>query len=89
MRIIANLIYFLLFLVLAFAVMFLGGVSGVAGTFYIMVEPGDIERNLTTAIAVLVSLWLLIIILRHHNKKIIKRNKRLKLEAAEQGSTNE
>ena len=54
-----------------------------AGTFYLMVEPGEIKSNLTTGIAVLTGLWLLIIILRHYNKKIIKRNKRLKLEAAE------
>ncbi|MCK5665908.1 MAG: hypothetical protein KAI17_20610 [Thiotrichaceae bacterium] len=83
MRIIASLIYFLLFLVLAVAAMFLGGVSGVAGTFYVMVEQGDTQTNLAIVITPLVLLWLLIIILRQHNKKIIKRNKRLKLEAAE------
>ncbi len=83
MRIITNLIYFLLFPVLAVGAMFLGGVSGVAGTFYVMVEQGDTQTNLAMVIAPLVLLWLLIIILRHHNKKIIKRNKLLKLEAAE------
>ncbi len=83
MRIIAKLIYFLLFPVLAVGAMFLGGVSGVAGTFYVMVEQGDTQTNLAMVIAPLVLLWLLVIILRHHNKKIIKRNKLLKLEAAE------
>lgn len=83
MSIIAKIIYFLLFLVLAFTAMFLGGVSGVAGTFFLMVSPGDIESNLTTAIAALTGIWLLVIILRHYNKKTIKRNKQLKLEAAE------
>ncbi|MCU7940233.1 MAG: hypothetical protein KZQ64_07220 [gamma proteobacterium symbiont of Bathyaustriella thionipta] len=83
MHIIASLIYFLLFIVLAFIAMFLGGVTGVAGTFYLMVEPGDIEKNLNTAIAVLVSLWILIIMLRQQNKKVIKRKKQLKLDAAE------
>ena len=83
MRIIAKLIYFLLFPVLAVGAMFLGGVSGVAGTFYVLVEQGDTQTNLAMVIAPLVLLWLLIILLRRHNKKIIKRNKLLKLEAAE------
>ncbi len=81
MRIILSLIYFIIFLAMAFAAMFLGGVFGVAGTFYLMVEPGDLEANLTKAMAALGLLWLLVIILRRHNKKIIKRN--LKLKAAE------
>ncbi|MCU7819597.1 MAG: hypothetical protein KZQ56_05025 [gamma proteobacterium symbiont of Lucinoma myriamae] len=68
---------------LAFAAMFLGGVSGVAGTFYLLVEAGDIRSNLTTVISGLSALWLLVVILRHYNKKAIKRNKQLKLEAAE------
>lgn len=83
MRIIANIIYFLIFLALAISAMFLGGVSGVAGTFLLMVEPGDIQSNVTTALTVLVCFWLLVVILRRHNKKIIKRNKQLKLEATE------
>ena len=74
MRIIVNLIYFIMFLIMAFVAMFLGGVSGVSGTFYLMVEPGDLEANLTKAISVLVMIWLLVLLLRHQNKKIIKRN---------------
>ncbi|MCN4143739.1 MAG: hypothetical protein LC437_01270 [Thiohalomonas sp.] len=53
----------------AFIAMFLGAVSGVAGTFYLLVEAGDIESNLTIAIATLTALWLLVVILRHYNKK--------------------
>lgn len=64
---------------LAFIAMFLGGVSGVAGTFYLLVEPGDIQTNLTKAIIVLALVWLLVVILRRHNKKIIKRNKQQQL----------
>ena len=74
MRIIVNLIYFIMFLIMAVIAMFLGGVSGVAGTFYLMVEPGDLEVNLTKAISTLVMIWLLVLLLRHQNKKIIKRN---------------
>ncbi len=81
MRILFNLVYFLFFIVLAFVAMFLGGVSGVAGTFYLMVEPGDLEANLIKAIAVLSLLWLLVVILRRHNKKIIKHNRKLQLDA--------
>ena len=75
MHIIFNFIYFLVFLVLAFSAMFLGGVSGVAGTFYLMSEPGDMRQNLTLAIVVLSAVWLIILMLRSHNKKVIKRNK--------------
>jgi len=74
MRIIVNLIYFIVFLIMAMIAMFLGGVSGVAGTFYLMVEPGDLDANLTKVISVLVMIWILVILLRHQNKKIIKRN---------------
>ncbi len=81
MRILFGLIYFIIFLVLAFAAMFLGGVFGVAGTFYLMVEPGDLEANLTKAMTALGLLWLLVVVLRRHNKKIIKRNLRLKAAA--------
>ena len=75
MHIIFNFIYFLVFLVLAFSAMFLGGVSGVAGTFYLMSEQGDMRQNLTLAIVLLISVWLIILMLRSHNKKVIKRNK--------------
>ena len=80
MRIIFNLVYFIVFLVMAVAVMFVGGVVGTAGTFYLMVEPGDIEANLTKAVSILVAVWFLVLLLRSRNKKIIKRNKREKLE---------
>ena len=80
MRIIYNLIYFIVFLGLAFIAMFLGGVSGVAGTFFIMVEPGELEENLTKAISILVVLWLLVLVLRHQNKKVIKRKKREQID---------
>jgi len=80
MRIIFNLIYFIVFLVLALAAMFLGGVSGVAGTFYVMVEPGDLEANLIKVGSILTLTWLIVLFLRHHNKKIIKRNKQKKMQ---------
>ena len=60
MRIIFYLIYFIVFLAMAIVAMFLGGVSGVAGTFYLLVEPGDIETNLTQAISILLLIWLLV-----------------------------
>lgn len=84
MRIIGKLFYFLFyavfFSILAFTAMFLGGISGTAGTFYIMSGQGDMQQNLTIAIASLSVLWLIIIMLSHHNKKVIKRNKLLTLE---------
>ena len=83
MRIIGNIIYFFVFIIMAFSAMFLGGVSGVAGTFYIMVDDGDLEANLTKVISLLVLSWLLIVMLRYRNKKIIKRNK-LEMQEAEQ-----
>ena len=93
MRIIYHLIYFIVFLVMAMVVMFLGGVSGVAGTFYLLVEQGDIESNLTQAISILLLIWLLVVFLRYHNKRIIKRNKLLQQEAegkeGQKGGTNE
>ncbi|MCK5647502.1 MAG: hypothetical protein KAI22_01370, partial [Gammaproteobacteria bacterium] len=75
MRIIFYLIYFIVFLAMAIVAMFLGGVSGVAGTFYLLVEPGDPETNLTQAISILLLIWLLVVFLRNHNKRVIKRNK--------------
>ncbi len=80
MRIIFNLVYFIIFLALAFIAMFLGGVSGVAGTFYILVEPGELEANLIKATSILAFVWLLVMILRQQNKKVLKRRK---LEALE------
>ncbi len=65
---------------LAMLVMFLGGLSGVAGTFYIMVEAGDLQANLSKAIAVLLIVWLVVVFLRNRNKRAIKRIKRLAKE---------
>ncbi len=80
MKIILNISYFLVFLMLAMLVMFLGGLSGVAGTFYVMVEPGDLQANLSKASALLIIVWLLILFLRNRNKRGIKRIKRLAKE---------
>ncbi len=92
MRIIFYLIYFIVFLAMAIVAMFLGGVSGVAGTFYLLVEPGDPETNLTQAISILLLIWLLVVFLRNHNKRVIKRNKVLQQEAGlkegQRGSSN-
>ncbi len=83
MRFIGLFIYFWIFLALAIVVMFLGGLSGVVGTFYVMVEQGDLKDNLTTVITILVLIWCLLMVLRYYNKKAIKKNKLLKLEATE------
>ncbi len=81
MRFIGKLFYFLFyalfFSIFAFIAMFLGGVSGTASTFYIMIEKGDMQQNLTIAIAALSVLWLIVIMLSSHNKKVLKRNKLL------------
>jgi len=83
MRIIGAVIYFLLFLVLAIGAMFVGGVAGVVGTFHAMVQPGDLQSNLITIVSILSLLWLLLMVLRYYNKKVIKTNKQQALEAAE------
>lgn len=69
-----KILYLMVFLIMALAAMFLGGLSGVAGSFYLMVEPGNVQTNLTMLIAILVPLWLLVIVLRRHNKKVLKQN---------------
>lgn len=93
MRIIFYFIYFIVFLAMAIVAMFLGGVSGVAGTFYLLVEQGDLQANLTQAISILLLIWLLVLFLRNHNKRVIKRNKILMQEAglqeSQKGSDNE
>ena len=81
MHIMFNVFYFIVFLILAVAVMFVGGVSGVAGAFYLMIEPGSVQDNLFLGLAVLLTFLLVIMLLRKHNKKIIRRNKRLAQEA--------
>lgn len=75
MRIILGFIYFIIFIILATGAMFLGGVSGVSGTFYLMVEPGDLEMNLIKMMTILVGIWILVVFLRSSNKRAIKRNK--------------
>ncbi len=88
MRILFYLIYIPIFLALAIGAMFFGGVSGVAGTLYLMVEPGDMQTNITQALSVLTLVWLLILLLRQQNIKVMKRNKRLKLEAEEKNQVD-
>lgn len=83
MRILLNIIYFFIFLILAFAAMFLGGLSGVAGTFYLMVKEGTIQDNLVMGIVALLVGLLLVLILRDQNKKVMKRRQH-ELEAAQQ-----
>ena len=67
-------------MILAIAVMFLGGVSGVAGTFYVLVEKGEVEDNLLMVSAVLLITWLVLLLLRGHNKRVLKRNQQQALE---------
>ncbi len=83
MRFIGMFIYFWIFLALAIVVMFLGGLSGVVGTFYVMVEQGDLKENLKIVTTILVLVWLLLMVLRYYNKKAIKKNKLLKRKTAE------
>jgi hypothetical protein len=52
--------------------MFVGGISGVASTFYIMVEEGDMTTNLLMLIGTLLVSLLIIMLLRDYNKKILK-----------------
>ncbi len=75
MRILANFIYVIFFMVLAIGAMFLGGVAGVTGAFYTMVVAGNTQENLITVISILSLLWLLFMVLRYVNKKAIKRNR--------------
>ena len=83
MRILTNILFFIVFLAMALAAMFVGGLSGVAGSFYLMVEPGDVSTNLTILIAVLIPVWLLVIVLRWHNKKVLKQKARQQAEEKE------
>ncbi len=75
MKYILKFLYFIIFMLLAIAVMFLGGVSGVAGTFYVLVEKGDVEHNLIIVSAALLVTWLVVLLLRGHNKRVLKRKK--------------
>lgn len=80
MRILLKLLYFLLFLLLAFAAMFLGGVSGVAGSFYLMVKEGTIEDNLMIGITALLVSLVIVWILRGQNKKVMRQRQALEQE---------
>lgn len=80
MKYILKFLYFIIFMILAIAVMFLGGVSGVAGTFYVLVEKGEVEDNLLMVSAVLLITWLVLLLLRGHNKRVLKRNQQQALE---------
>ncbi len=75
MKFILKFFYFIIFMVLAIAVMFLGGVSGVAGTFYVLVEKGDVEHNLIIVSAALLLTWLVVVLLRGRNKRVLRRKK--------------
>jgi uncharacterized protein HemY len=83
MRFIFNFIYFILFSILAIIVLFAGGIFGVAGTFYLMVESGDLQTNLIHTVAPFVVVWLLLILLRGRNKREIWRNQRNKQQQIE------
>ena len=84
MHILLNIIYFFIFLFLAFMAMFLGGVSGVAGTFYLMVKEGTIQDNLEIGIAYLLVGLVMVLILRRENKKVLRQKQRLEQEMNEQ-----
>ncbi len=83
MHVLINILYFIVFVIMALGAMFIGGLSGVAGSFYLMVEPGDVATNLTILMAVLIPLWLLVIVLRRHNKKVLKQKARQQAEEKE------
>ena len=85
MRIFLNVVYFFVFMVLAFGAMFVGGVSGVAGSFYLMVKEGNIEDNLFMGIATLAVALILAVILRGQNIKVMRQRKQAEqnIEASE------
>lgn len=89
MRILLKLIYFIVFLALMFVAMFLGGVSGVAGSFYLMVKEGAILDNLILGIAGLSIALLVVLILRGQNKKVLRQRKQLEQEQARLEEENE
>lgn len=73
MRIIINLLFILFFTALLLIVMFVGGVSGVAGSFYLMVTEGDIVDNLIKGIGALSVALILVMILSGQNRKVLKQ----------------
>ncbi len=81
MRMILAVLYFLIiFLPLAILVMFLAGVMGVAGTFYLMVLVENIQQNIALVVAALLLLLFITLLLRRKNKQAIKRKALLKAE---------
>lgn len=88
MRILSNVLYFFVFLGLIFAAMFLGGVAGVAGSFYLMVKEGAILDNLYLGIGSLLLSLFFVLVLRGQNKKVM-RQKHLKQEMANSEANEE
>ena len=88
MRILLNIIYILVFSGLALGAMFLGGVSGVAGSFYLMVKEGTILDNLYLGIASLLISLFFVLVLSGQNKKVMKQ-KRQRQMAAEKEEQHE
>ena len=86
MHILTKILFFIVFMILAIVAMFLGGVSGVAGSFYLMVTEGAITDNLIMGIATLLVSLLLVLILRGQNKKVMRRRQQ---DIARQENENE
>lgn len=81
MRIILAILYFLIiFLPLAIIVMFVAGVVGTAGTFYLMVLVENIQQNVTLVVLIMLLLLFITLVLRRKNKQAIKRKAILKTE---------
>lgn len=81
MRIILAILYFLIiFLPLAIIVMFVAGVVGTAGTFYLMVLVENIQQNVALVVLTLLLLLLITLVLRRKNKQAIKSKALLKAE---------
>lgn len=74
MKFIGKLIYGIVFIVLAAVAVFLGGVSGVAGTFYLLVEAENVHQSLLMVIAASALLLLLLLMLKRWNRKGIKKH---------------
>ena len=81
MRILLNIVYILIFTGLTLGAMFLGGVSGVAGSFYLMVKEGAILDNLYLGIASLLINLFFVLVLRGQNKKVMKQKRQRQLAA--------
>ena len=76
MSVILKIFAWLIFLLIATGVMIVAGVAGVAGSFYMMVNDGNIMDNLYMTIGVLAILFVLSLLLRQQNKKVIRMRKK-------------